>query len=131
MVLKFKFTYKSSDKTLVKFLDFASKQFDCSYKIYQELDFVFLFIQADEKTLEEFSSKLSLYVPMSIFYYGVEVDVIENLPKELEGVLTQAFEYITEPRYSAVTSKIGEVTIKDIGKVMGFMTKDILEDFRR
>lgn len=82
MVLKFKFTYKSSDKTLVKFLDFASKQFDCSYKIYQELDFVFLFIQADEKTLEEFSSKLSFYVPMSIFYYGVEVDVIENLPKE-------------------------------------------------
>ena len=55
MVLKFKFTYKSSDKTLVKFLDFASKQFDCSYKIYQELDFVFLFIKADEKTLKEYS----------------------------------------------------------------------------
>ena len=56
---------------------------------------------------------------------------VENLPKELEGVLTQAFEYITEPRYSAVTSKIGEVTIKDIGKVMGFMTKDILEDMEK
>ena len=46
-------------------------------------------------------------------------------------MLTQAFEYITEPRYSAVTSKIGEVTIKDIGKVMGFMTKDILEDMEK
>ena len=56
---------------------------------------------------------------------------VETLPKELEGVLTQAFEYITEPRYSAVTSKIGEVTIKDIGKVMGFMTKDILEDMEK
>ena len=56
---------------------------------------------------------------------------VENLPKELEGVLTQAFEYITEPRYSAVTSKIGEVTIKDIDKVIDFMTKDILEKIEK
>mgnify|MGYP003604030369 CR=1 FL=1 len=56
---------------------------------------------------------------------------VENLPKELEGVLTQAFEYINEPRFNAVVSKIGEVTIKDIGKVMGFMTKDILEDMEK
>lgn len=82
MVLKFKFTYKSSDKTLVKFLDFVSKKFDCSYKIYQELDFVSLYIQAKEQILEEFSSSLSFYIPMSIFYYGVEVEVVENLPKE-------------------------------------------------
>ena len=52
----------------------------------------------------------------------------EELPKDLEGILTQAFEYITEPRFNTVVSKIGEVTIKDIGKVMGLMTKDILED---
>lgn len=55
----------------------------------------------------------------------------EELPKDLEGILTQAFEYITEPRFNAVVSKIGEVTIKDIGKVMGLMTKDILEDMER
>lgn len=53
---------------------------------------------------------------------------LETLPSDLEGVLNQAFEYITEPRFEAVCSKIGEVTIKDIGKVMGLMTKDILED---
>ncbi|RBQ29321.1 hypothetical protein [Aliarcobacter vitoriensis] len=82
MVLKFKFTYKSSDKTLVKFLDFASKKFDCSYKIYQELDFICLYMQANEQILEEFSSTLSLYIPISIFYYGIEVEVVENLPKE-------------------------------------------------
>ena len=56
---------------------------------------------------------------------------IEVLPKELEGVLTQAFEYINEPRFNAVVSKIGEVTIKDIGKVMSFMAKDILEDMEK
>lgn len=55
----------------------------------------------------------------------------EELPKDLEGILTQAFEYITEPRFNTVVSKIGEVTIKDIGKVMGLMTKDILEDMEK
>lgn len=82
MTLLFKFTYKSSDKTLIKFLDFASKQFNCSYKIYQELDFVYLYIEAKEEVLEEFSTKLSSLLPISIFYYGVEVEVVENLPKE-------------------------------------------------
>lgn len=52
----------------------------------------------------------------------------EELPKELEGILLTSFEYITEPRFNAVASKIGDVSIKDIGKVMGLMTKDILED---
>ena len=55
----------------------------------------------------------------------------EELPKDLEGILTQAFEYITEPRFNTVVSKIGEVTIKDIGKVMGLMTKDVLEDMEK
>lgn len=55
----------------------------------------------------------------------------EELPKDLEEILTQSFEYITEPRFNAVVSKIGEVTIKDIGKVMGLMTKDILEDMEK
>lgn len=55
----------------------------------------------------------------------------EGLPPELEGILLQGFEYITKPRFEAVVSKIGEVSIKDIGKVTGLMTKDILEDMRK
>ena len=54
-----------------------------------------------------------------------------ELPTELEGILLQSFEYITKPRFEAVVSKIGEVNIKDIGKVMGLMTKDILEDMAK
>ncbi|MFA6740236.1 MAG: hypothetical protein WCR78_01980 [Arcobacteraceae bacterium] len=80
MVLKFKFTYKSSDKTLSKFLDFASKQFDCEYKIYQELDFVCLYIKANEEILEKFSESLSVYIPMSIYYYDVQIEVIDEIP---------------------------------------------------
>lgn len=55
----------------------------------------------------------------------------EELPAELEGILLQSFEYVTKPRFEAVVSKIGEVNIKDIGKVMGLMTKDILEDMAK
>ena len=80
MVLKFKFTYKSSDKTLAKFLDFASKQFDCKYKIYQELDFVYLYVESSEEILGNFSESLSRYIPMSISYYDVHVDVVDKLP---------------------------------------------------
>ncbi len=82
MVLEFKFNYKSSNKTLIKFLDFVAKKFDCEYKIYQKLDFVYLYIEAEEKILEDFSNALSLYVPISIFYYGLEVEVVEKLPLE-------------------------------------------------
>lgn len=82
MVLEFKFNYKSSNKTLIKFLDFVAKKFDCSYKIYQKLDFVYLYIEAEDEVIEEFSNTLSIYIPMSIFYYGVEVEVVEELPIE-------------------------------------------------
>ena len=82
MVLEFKFNYKSSNKILMKFLDFVAKKFNCDYKIYQKLDFVYLYIEAEDEILEEFSNTLSLYVPMSIFYYGLELEVVEKLPLE-------------------------------------------------
>ena len=56
---------------------------------------------------------------------------LEELPVELKSILTTAFEYITQPRFEAVCSKIGEVTIKDIGKVIGLMTQDILIDMQK
>lgn len=88
MVLKFKFNYKSSDKILARFLDFASKQVSSKYKIYQELDYVFLYIEEEIEVLEEFSSSLSFIIPMSIFYYGLEVEVVEEMPKEASVSLT-------------------------------------------
>lgn len=56
---------------------------------------------------------------------------LEELPVDLKSILTIAFEYITQPRFEAVCSKIGEVTIKDIGKVTGLMTQDILIDMQK
>ena len=82
MVLKYSFKYLSNDQTLAKFLDYACKQFDCEYKIFQDLDYVYLFVDANEDILEEFSNNLSLYIPMSIFYYDIKIDFSENMPKK-------------------------------------------------
>ncbi|MFK7981662.1 MAG: RNA ligase family protein [Saprospiraceae bacterium] len=39
--------------------------------------------------------------------------------------------YATENRLSNVLSKVGEVTTKDFGKILGMFNKDILEDFQK
>lgn len=55
----------------------------------------------------------------------------EQLPPELEDILMKSFEYITQPRFEAVVSKVGEVSIKDIGKLTGLITQDILVDMQK
>ena len=54
-----------------------------------------------------------------------------KLSPVVEEVLNRSLPYICENRFNAVTSKIGEVTIKDIGKVMGLMTQDIIVDIEK
>jgi Rnl2 family RNA ligase len=50
--------------------------------------------------------------------------------EELNEMLTVAEEYVTENRLDNTISKIGEVTFpKDTGKLIGLLSKDILEDF--
>ncbi|OCL88191.1 hypothetical protein [Arcobacter porcinus] len=107
MVLEFKFNYKSSNKILMKFLDFVAKKFNCDYKIYQKLDFVYLYIEAEDEILEEFSNTLSLYVPMSIFYYGLELEVVEKLPLETSSSFDE------ESIISFSPSSLKEVEDKD------------------
>lgn len=50
------------------------------------------------------------------------------LNEDLQGIFDEALEYVTNNRFNAVVSKIGEVSIKDIGRLTGLMTQDILID---
>ena len=59
---------------------------------------------------------------------NIKHKIVEALPQEVLDVLMTACMYITKPRFEAVCSKIGEVTINDIGKVTGLTTKDIIDD---
>ncbi len=53
----------------------------------------------------------------------------EPLSPEATEALSKVNCYVTENRLRNVLSKIGEVTQKDFGKIMGLFSKDIIEDF--
>ena len=59
---------------------------------------------------------------------GVKVKAPQETPQHIVDFLNICSQYLTEPRFEAVCSKIGEVSIKDIGKVTGLFTQDVLED---
>lgn len=52
-------------------------------------------------------------------------ELSDKVIKLQEAILT----YVTENRLNNVLSKIGEVTEKDFGKVLGMYNKDVVEDF--
>lgn len=55
----------------------------------------------------------------------VQAPVPEKILKLQEAIAT----YVTENRLNNVVSKIGEVSDKDYGKVLGMFNKDVIEDF--
>ena len=57
----------------------------------------------------------------------VQKEYSENVKKALEGISA----YITENRVNNVISHEGEVTVKDIGKIIGLSAKDAVEDFKK
>jgi len=50
--------------------------------------------------------------------------------EELNNLLPEAEQYVTENRLNNVASKIGQISVpKDTGKLIGLFSKDILDDF--
>lgn len=54
-----------------------------------------------------------------------------ELSDEESELLNEMLEFSTPQRVSNVISKIGQVTNKDFGKILGLTTQDILEDFTK
>lgn len=117
MVLRYSFKYLSRDKTLAKFLDYACKQYICEYKIFQNLDYVYLFVETNKEIIEDFSNNLSSYLPMSIFYDDVDVELVDNMPSKetlfldekklisfCPRCLKEAEDIVNENYYNAFTS---------------------------
>lgn len=53
------------------------------------------------------------------------------LPAHILELRELAIEYVNENRLNNVLSKIGDVTIKDFGRVLGAFNKDIFDDFSK
>lgn len=59
-----------------------------------------------------------------------EVKVQEDLPVEAANVLSILETHITENRLRNVLSKVGEVTDRDFGKILGMFNKDVWDEFK-
>lgn len=53
------------------------------------------------------------------------------LQESVKVKLEEALVFLNRNRFESVVSKIGEVSIKDIGKVMGLLTQDIVVDMEK
>lgn len=54
---------------------------------------------------------------------------IVELTEEENNVLSKLSELVTENRVYSVTSKLGQLTVNDFGKVLGLYIKDVIEDY--
>lgn len=54
---------------------------------------------------------------------------VKSLSPGAQQALDKVGEYITDNRLRNVVSKVGEVTNKDFGKIMGLFTQDVIEDY--
>lgn len=52
-----------------------------------------------------------------------------EVPEHIQELQLEGLTYITENRLRNVISKVGEVSQKDFGKILGLFSKDVMEDF--
>lgn len=54
-----------------------------------------------------------------------------EIPENVKICMEEISKYITENRVTNVISHVGEVTEKDIGKIIGLTSKDVLDDYTK
>ncbi len=57
--------------------------------------------------------------------------VLEDIPPEVQEVQDEILQMITMNRLNNVISKIGEVTEKDMGKLIGLLSRDVLDEYQK
>lgn len=107
MILKFKFDYNSNNNTLLYFLNKIAKKSNLEYKI-TKTNFINLYIEGDEEQLTQFSSLLSKYLPMSIFFKDNTAEVVPQIGDEQSVVFEN--EEINLPFCSSCLEKIQDTT---------------------
>lgn len=60
-----------------------------------------------------------------------KVDIQEELPEVVKQAINEISEYVNENRVNNVISHLGEVSPKDIGKVIKLTSIDALEDYKK
>lgn len=59
------------------------------------------------------------------------VNIQEEVPEVVKQAMEEISEFITENRVNNVISHLGQVTINDIGKVIGLTAYDVLDEYKK
>ena len=86
MILAFEFNYVSKNAVLENMLESICKDFDISYKIGKANNIVSLYVEGNEAQLTNFSDLIGARLPLSIFFKSTAVNVVEEMPKDLEQI---------------------------------------------
>ena len=55
----------------------------------------------------------------------------EEVPEIVKQAMSEISEYINENRVNNVISHLGQVSVKDIGKIIALATADAIEDYKK
>ncbi len=80
MILRFGFEYLSTSLFLEKLLLRELKQSTLKGELERDGDMLFLYVEGNEKELEEFANELSLKVPLSLYLQETKVEVVDMMP---------------------------------------------------
>lgn len=78
MILEFKFEYSSPNSILEKFLLRISKECGLEINLFRDGNFLYLYVEGNDKELENFANKLSLELPHSIYMKNHFVHIVEE-----------------------------------------------------
>ncbi len=63
--------------------------------------------------------------------YHRPIKIEEEVSEKVIQLQNLILNYVTENRLNNVLSKVGTVTRKDFGKILGMFNKDVVEDFKK
>jgi len=86
MILSFEFNYVSKNALLENILESICRDFEIFHKIGKVDNVVSLYVEGDEIKLTNFSNFIGTRLPLSIFFKSIAVNVIEEMPKDLDAI---------------------------------------------
>lgn len=107
MILRFEFDLSGAFDITAFFLDFWAKKSGVKYAIEFTKNKISLFVDGDEKMLDEFSSKYLTMVPHSIFLRDSKVEICEQMPETSKLDFDFALNLLTPNSLKTKTNEFG------------------------
>ncbi|QCT94396.1 hypothetical protein FE773_04160 [Caminibacter mediatlanticus TB-2] len=84
MILRFKIKTTSTQGIFEKIAIRVSNEVNIKLGLSRDNDFLYIYVEGDVEKIEEFSKKLSIDLPMSIFIDNLDAEVVEEFKDDLK-----------------------------------------------